>query len=326
MLGPSRSENMSNIQLVVQPEQPALLPSAFRNAPAFSIALDGYVRGKPWVDTKSPRANFNHHEGVDRLSTRSTCGQVLMAIRMGLFGRFRDQDGPRASVYVNDCDEDVCTSWALLSRPDLCQHTTNPLLNRLVGIEDLLDTTSGMYPIHKDAPILREAAWVFEPYRQFRLGGGLNKRDARAFRSTITDVTDRIHRYLTGRGESVPVDTRYERIGGGTGWTAVRELGAQARIGMLSDGIRVFVSVRERGNGRYDYVIGRASPFDPLDLNFLCAELEAEERLTLETNENTGDSWGGGDSTKGSPRVLGSVLVPEVVFRIVERRFKAEQG
>lgn len=311
---------MSNIQIVVEPQQPALLWGTFlQKAPAFSVALDGYVRGRPRFDAAGPRVNFNHHEGVDRLSTRSTCGQVLMAIRMGLFDRFRDQDGARAVVYTNDCDEDVCTSWALLSRPDLCQYATNPLLNRLVGIEDLLDTTSGMYPVHKDAPILREAAWVFEPYRQFRLGGGLDKRDARAFQSVITDVTDRIHRYLTGRGESVPIDTRYERIGGGTGWTAVREIGAQARIGMFSDGIRVFVSVRERGEGRYTYTIGRASPFVTPELRNLIAELEAEERLTLPSAEDSGDHWGGGETIMGSPRVQGSVIPPAELFRIVER-------
>lgn len=318
---------MSNIQLVVEPQQPALLWRDFlQRTPTFSVALDGYVRGKPRFDSAGPRVNFNHHEDVDRLSTRSTCGQVLMAIRMGLFDRFRDQDGPRASVYVNDCDEDVCTSWALLSRPDLCQYPTNPLLNRLVGIEDLLDTTSGMYPVHKDSPILREAAWVFEPYRQFRLGGGLDRRDASAFQSIITDVTNRLHRYLTGRGESVSVDTRYERIGGGTGWAAVREIGAQARIGMFSDGIRVFVSVRERVDGRHTYTIGRASPFVPLDFRMLRAELEAEERLTSDSNEDSGDYWGGGETILGSPRVLGSILAPGAVFRIVERRFKADQG
>lgn len=309
---------MHNIQIVVQPDQPATSWATFvRTIPAYAIALDGYVRGKPRFDPTGPRVNFNHHEDVDRLSTRSTCGQVLMAIRMGLFDRFRDEDGPRALVYVNDCDEDVCTSWALLSRPDLCQYSTNPLLNRLVGIEDLLDTTSGMYPVHKDAPILREAAWIFEPYRQFRAGGGLDKRDARAFQSTIINVTDRIHRYLTGRGEAIPIDTRYERIGGGTGWTAVREVGAAARVGMFSDGIRMFVSVRERENGRYTYTIGRASPFIPSDFKLLCAELEAEERLTRD--EDSVDQWGGGATIMGSPRIHGSVLPPEVVYRIVEQ-------
>lgn len=310
---------MEHLVLHVQPEQPAVLWGDFvSGSPPYSIALDGYVHGKPQFDPKGPRANFNHHEEVDRLSTRSTCGQVLLAIRMGLFDRFRDEEGPLVHAFVNDCDEDVCTSWALLSRPDLCQYTTNPLLNRLVGIEDLLDTTSGMYPVHKDAPILREAAWVFEPYRQFRLSGGLDKRDARAFESVITDVVGRIHLYLTGRGKSLPLDTRYDRIGGGTGWTAVREVGPQARVGMFSDGIRAFVSVRERGNGRYTYTIGRASLFTAPDLLELCKELQALEHLTMPSSAYSGDRWGGGATIMGSPRVHGSVIKPEEVFEVVE--------
>ncbi len=76
----------------------------------FSVALDGYVRGGPQYDLKGPRVSFNHHEDVDRLATRSTCAQVLMSLRQGLFGRFRDAQGPQAHVWVNDCDEDVCTS------------------------------------------------------------------------------------------------------------------------------------------------------------------------------------------------------------------------
>ncbi len=67
-------------------------------APAFSIALDGYVRGGPQYDWRGPHISFNHHEDVDRLATRATCAQVLMSLRSGLFGRFRDGQGPKAQV------------------------------------------------------------------------------------------------------------------------------------------------------------------------------------------------------------------------------------
>src|SRR5579885_1466163 len=79
-------------------------------APPYSIALDGFVNEGPIVDHQGPRANFNHHEGCSRLATLATCGQVLMAIRQRLFRLF---DKP-TTIYVNDCDEDVCTSWFLL--------------------------------------------------------------------------------------------------------------------------------------------------------------------------------------------------------------------
>jgi hypothetical protein len=270
-----------------------------RQAPQYSIALDGYVRGGPRFEAKTRRANFNHHEDVDRLATRSTCAQVLMAIRQGLFKCFRNDGGPIADVYVNDCDEDVCTAWTLLKHHHLAENAINPLVNRLVAMEDALDCTAGAYPFPKDLPVLRELAWVFEPYRNFRLSGQLDKKDPTAYRGIIVDVEHRILRHLTGNGDELPLDTRYERIGGGPGWAMVKEIGAQARTGMFSDGIQTFVSVRERTDGHYVYVIGKMAPFLPLDLGMLCARLNKIESTVY-------DLWGGGDTIIGSPRNRGS--------------------
>lgn len=227
----------------------------------FSIALDGYVHGGPKFDLDGPRVNFNHHEDVDRLATRATCAQVLMAIRQGLFSTFRNKDGPIAHVMANDCDEDVCTSWTLLRHHYLVQGALNPAINRLVAMEDALDATAGAYPFPKDLPALRELAWIFEPYRMFRLSGQIYKRNPDEFKSIIQDVELRIMLHITGRGQEVPLDTRYEILGGDSKCTVVREIGAQSRTGMFSDGIRVFVSVKERPDGRYAYVIGKMSPF-----------------------------------------------------------------
>ena len=58
----------------------------------FSVALDGYISDKPLFDSSGPYANFNHHEFVDRLSTRSTAGQVHIAVKMGLFQTFQHRD------------------------------------------------------------------------------------------------------------------------------------------------------------------------------------------------------------------------------------------
>lgn len=282
-----------------------------RASEPFAIALDGYVAEGPRFDPTGPRANFNHHEGVDRLATRSTSGQILLAIRQGLFETFRDDHGPRAVAYVNDCDEDVCMSWYLLSHGYLAAPTMNPLLNRIVGVVDMLDTTAGAYPLPIGLPLLEELAWIFEPYRRFRASGELDRRDADAFRSVITDVTNRIGEYVAGHGRSIPLDTRYEIIGGGAGWVLVREHGSQARTALFADGHRAFVAVRERPDGRFAYSAGRMSPFVPFPIPEILAALTAAE----------GDSevrWGGGNTIGGSDRSRGSRLSPSDVQRIVE--------
>lgn len=270
-------------------------------SPRYSIALDGYVRGGPQFEADAPRANFNHHEDVDRLATRATCAQVLMALRQGFFNCFRTSEGPTAHVCVNDCDEDVCMSWTLLKHHYLAEGAINPMINRLVAMEDALDCTAGAYPFPKDLPALRELAWVFQPYRQFRASGQLDRKDPAAFREIIADVELRILQHVMGKGKELPLDTRYESLGGGPGWSLVKEIGAQARTGMLSDGVRIFVSVRERADGRMTYVIGKLAPFIPLNLVKLTAELNLRE-------EAPEDLWGGGDVIMGSPRNNGSRL------------------
>jgi hypothetical protein len=193
-----------------------------------------------------------------------------------------------------------------------CEQTVNPLLNRLVMMEDMLDATAGAYPFPVDLPILRELAWVFEPYRQFRLSGQLAKRDAGAFRSVIEDVENRIYRHITGKGAELPLALDYTRLGGGKGWAFVQEKGAQARTAMFADGIQAFVSMRERGEGRYDYVVGRMSPFIPFDCR------RVYDACNMADHCEDGDRWGGSDTIGGSPRIKGSGIQPDDMVRLVE--------
>ena len=303
-----------SIELIVNPKVGGMSWQAFcAEAPTHSASLDGYVNEGPCFDDKKVLVNFNHHEGCDRLATRATCAQALMAIRQGMFHKFRDTFGPRLNVFVNDCDEDVCTSWFLLKNHHMVAGTMNPLINRLVAMEDALDSTAGAYPFPTDLPALQELAWVFEPYRHFRLNGGLDKRDSNTFRSIIVDVELRIMKHVTGRGNSMFLDTRYDIIGGGNGWSMVREIGAHARTAMFGDGIKAYVSVRERKDNRWTYTLGKLSPFIPFDLIKLTEVFNQEDMAVTDT-----DKWGGGNNIMGSPRVGGSSLDPEMLSQLIK--------
>jgi hypothetical protein len=232
-----------------------------------------------------------------------------MVLRQGLADCFRDANGFRATVYVNDCDQDVCLSWFLLKYAFLAEQTMNPLINRLVALEDALDATAGAYPFPIDLPMLGELAWIFEPYQRFRGSGELDRREPAAFRGVITDVEHRILRHIGGDGDSLPLDTRDRRLGGSR-WALVEEIGSQARTAMFADGIRAFVAVRERPDGRWTYTIGRMSPFVPFDVPGVLAALNEVEGTTT-------DCWGGSNTVGGSPRVGGSKLSPSEVERVV---------
>jgi hypothetical protein len=173
------------------------------------IALDGYVSGGPKKDLRFKIFNFNHHEDVPRLETRATCAQVLIAIRQGITELFSADVDNSVTVYVNDCDEDVCLSVFLLRYPHLVRNTINPAINRLVHIEDMLDTTAGAYPLPDDLPFLEDLAWIYAPYRSARRLGVLGLRDVDAYREVIETVGERIKLYILGNGSKIKLDTSW---------------------------------------------------------------------------------------------------------------------
>ena len=113
----------------------------FRNeSPSGSIALDGYVLAEPNFDKITKHINFDHHTFVQRLSTRSTTGQVAMAIKTGLFDSL---DFKNPNVYVNDADQDVCLSTRLLkNNVRMSGQKSEPLMNKLIEVQDKLDCTA----------------------------------------------------------------------------------------------------------------------------------------------------------------------------------------
>jgi hypothetical protein len=282
----------------------------------YGIALDGYVYGKPWFNPKAPSANFNHHEEVDRLSTRATCSQVLIAVRQKLLDRFRKNGEIELNVYVNDCDQDVCLSWFILKNSWMCENTINPALNRLVHIEDMMDTCAGSYPFNKDLPIIEKVSWVFEPYTKFRLSGGLDKKNASDYRSVIEDVENRIMQHITNGGGVAKLDTRYEVMQSNDRWALIKEHGKDARTVLSGDGIKAFVSVRERPDKNWTYSVGKMSPFVDFDIQGILAALNSAEG-------NAVDMWGGSDTIGGSPRYAGSKLSPAQVADVINNYFKA---
>src|SRR3954471_2552715 len=179
---------MSNISLSMRPEVAPLGWEEFcaTHGP-YTIGLDGYVASGSRFDPAGPRLNLDHHTGVDRLATRATCAQALLAIRQGLFECFRDGQGPRAEVCVNHCDEDVCTAWFVLTHAGLAAHGKSPALDRFVNLVDVLDTTAGTYQLPADLSALKELAWVFAPYYCFRRGGELDRAQAEGHRGVVAE-------------------------------------------------------------------------------------------------------------------------------------------
>ena len=295
------------INLNMRPDHTPLSWEQFcLSRPPFSAAIDGYVNAPPVVDLSGPFINMDHHVGVNRHATRATCAQALMKIRMGLFRTFSCDGEPTMEVWANDCDEDVCLTWFLLQNGNRFAKDLNPRLDQLVNVVDLLDTTAGMYPLPPDTGLAAERAWVFEPYNQSRQAGELAHKNASLFRTVVDTVHERIEAYIQGKAGQSQSDNRYKVIGGGPGWTMAREIGAGAKMALVSDGITAFVLVREANIGHWTYVVGRISELDPFPLPGVLKHLNNLE-------QNPADHWGGGTNIGGSPRTVGSRLSPTEV-------------
>lgn len=289
-------------ELIVRSDRPPLSWDEFREThPGGSIALDGYVGEGPQYDAEGPYYNANHHEDVNRLATLSTAQQILMGVRMGLDKAFTTDGKFSPSVYVNDCDQDVCAAWYLLDNISEARHPSASM-SRFISVAGVLDVTAGVFPYDRDLRILGELAWVFEPYAEFRASGEINRKDNDQYRSVIQSVGLRIGQHLLGRGDTAKLDTRYKVIGGGREWKLIEEEGKDGRLGALIDGVDAYVTAQEDGE-RWRYTIGRRSEFIPFDVPGLLDYFNELEACA-------DDKWGGSNIIGGSPRVEGSSLSP----------------
>lgn len=297
------------ITIHCEPNTPPMSWTRFRRtAPRGSVSIDGFVRGPIRWDPCRRVLNLNHHEGCDRLSTRCTAAQAVMLIRCGYFQALEGME--EIHVFLNDCDEDVIlTVWAL-RHAIMSETIVNPIFNRILNVEDMLDTTAGAYGYPVKMEALEENNWVFWPYKLARVNGTLSRRDPAEFLQVIDASCDRITQAVAGKGGREPLDASFETVGGGPGWSLVHETGLNARVGMFGAGIDAFVSVRRRPNGTWSYSVGRRSVFIPFDVAAILRALNRAEG-------NAKDPWGGGDTIAGSPRASGSRLPPERVAAIV---------
>ena len=286
--------------------------------PPFSIALDGYVMGQTKYCSSGPFANFNHHEAVDRLATRSTCMQIFFSIILGFFDSFR-KDGRRfAHVYVNDADQDVCLSYWLLTHPDEASSIKwEDPLSKFIVFEDFIDASAGAFPyddLNEPDSLLKRQAWVFEPYTTARSKRLLHSMTGPDLIQLIETISDRITQFADSEGQSIDIDTHPEIIGGGPGWKMIIETSIYARSTIYASGTSAFVGMRTRNDGNFTYVLGKMSPYVPFPLEKIYDTLNRVENL-----DSAHNAWGGSDIIGGSPRKTGSCLPSHELEKIINK-------
>ncbi|MFH1400721.1 MAG: hypothetical protein ABIH41_04325, partial [Nanoarchaeota archaeon] len=232
-----------------------------------SIALDGYVRAPPMRDFHARKFNFDHHEGVVRDATMSTCRQVLFAIKGGLFELLREDGKPKANVYVNDSDQDTSLAVWLLENYKMVERDHSiPHLNRLIDLTDRLDVTGGGFPLNLRDKLLAQHNWVFEPYNELRRSGALASIDAAGLTSNIEAVMRRLDKFVIGEGGEKSLNTEHRILYDSQyGYKIIDEIGGnEARYYLFSKGLDAFISlVATRPDGGRVWSVGRRSPYIP---------------------------------------------------------------
>jgi len=294
------------MNLIIQPNI-TISWEQFQVMPHKSIALDGFVKGGPRKN--ATHLNFNHHEDVDRISTRCTASQILVAIKGGLQPWLA---GEEPTAYVNDCDQDVCLStWLLKNRTFFEDTRSEPLISRLCWAVDMLDTFAGAYPLNPADELYEQICWIFADYTTARQNGTLNSLDSHGMRHIIESSHARIDRYRIGKAERRKADTRYEVLGRNSNCALVIEVGIDARTAMRRDGINGFLSLREH-NGKRILSVGKLQPMSLFPVLSILDAFNIAQGIQADDI----DRYGGRDSIGGSPRKKGCTQLLEIVKTI----------
>ena len=258
---------------------------------------------------RGPYRNFNHHESVDRSCTSATCEQVRRAVILGLYDLYHGEHGPRATVWVNDCDQDVCLATWIMFHP---ARAGEPWVRTLAYVEDLLDMSAGGFPLPDQRDLLGEIRWVFEPYTGRR--PVVSQLDDEGMARVIDEVHQRIEQFLAGQGETLPLLGDYRQLGGGEGWALVEINHQHARQKMVEGGFKAAVELFARKGDHYVYSIWRRSEYI---VDF--PVIEILKQLNHAEGYTDGDvrGWGGSENVGGSPRGVGSRLTPAQVEDVV---------
>lgn len=308
------------IQIVVRPRESITWDQFVANTPPCSIALDGMVRGGPRWDESTLHVNFDHHDGVVREATMSTAMQVYFAIKGGLMRRF----GGRATVYINDPDQDTALAcWLLRHHKQFDGVQSHPGLSRLLTLTDRWDITGGAFPMNLNDGLVNQHNWVFGPYTDLRKSGELARAGEATIRNTLEAVFRNIDALWRGEAGEKEMDRRHEILYTSSrhGFRIIDEIGGnEARYHLFSLGLldAGYVSiVARRPDGRIVYTIGRPSPYVDFPVPRFYPVLNAAEGLTM------ADGWNGSNLIGGSSRMNASGLPWERVADELEHDLDA---
>lgn len=287
----------------------------FDELPGRSIALDGAVQG-PRVDAAGQRFSFDHHAACVRLLTSATCRQVFDAVLLGL-----DPDGMQ--VFVNDLDGDTVLSvWLLTHAPRWRDRDAARRVRSLVECAATIDAHGPAYPV--DDPEL--SATFYE-----EMLGPVTAERARGYPAGVENVLAQALARLDAwwedgllpRRRGADTEAVQAELSDEGSWVlATMPAGGGDRVSAVAawlydNGHDRLIIGGQSPEGGWRYLVARRSDLVAgFPLPDLYPALNRREAEVRGAPLGQGQSWGGGSSVGGGPR-LDSVLDPAEVRKVV---------
>jgi len=299
--------------------------SSARKAPERTVFLDGACDSPPFLDNSRRVYNLDHHTGIIRSFTLSTCEQAAILVMKGL-----DLYEKKWMIWANDPDLDtILAIWVLLNHFYLTNRHSSitqaiiPIL-RLEGIIDGL----GLELTHFTAFPKKLLDETWEKIESLRKKEVIWKQSGRWEQMNVLDYTVEILKKID---ELVfhPDDFKDFR---GLNELARCELDDKTSAVVYSADMGIY-EIEEYLNRIYrrnpgililqkspgHYTIRKSDIFTPLDMNHIYERLNLYDRNVNGRKPN--NRWGGAGEIGGSPRETGTSLTPNEIVTIAKEAF-----
>ncbi|MBR9987752.1 MAG: hypothetical protein KFF68_17745, partial [Desulfosarcina sp.] len=316
-----------NLQVIIKAGL-TITASAARKAAPGTIYLDGVAQAEPFLDHDKKVYNLDHHEGCVRTFTLATCEQALIMCVKGLDLRDREW-----KIFANEPDLDtILAIWIILNHQrinnqDAIHRRSLFALVRLEGIIDALGLElrelCGL-----PADLLQKLMRVIDRLRmeelELKKAGEWSKTDFLAY---TVGVLRKLDQFLIKLGElddfkGVEELARIELTNNRIAVVVASDLGIyelEPHLTKLYGNRLGWVALRR---GEKNYTLRQMDLFMPVNLE------DVYQRLNFMDPAVKGrinvSRWGGSGDIGGSPRDLGTRLLPgEIVSAcrdVIEKR------
>ncbi|HSR53382.1 MAG TPA: CPBP family intramembrane glutamic endopeptidase [Acidobacteriota bacterium] len=296
-----------------------------RKSPSGTIYLDGAAKDVPFLDTERHVYNLDHHEGVVRSFTLSTCEQAYILLRKGLSLRDRDWH-----IYANEPDLDtILAIWVLLNHRRLMDEEAQELrgkilpLLRLEGVIDVHGLEMQELACFSDERYEEISAWLGELIKEEMEIKRADRWKEISFPEYTAEMLSRIDAlvYDPWHFDGFEVIDEIARVEITESQIAVicrsdagiydveKQLSAvhEKRLGLI---------VLQKSDDTY--TLRQVDLFLPVNLRRVYAQLNLIDPAAGHGEENR---WGGSADIGGSPRATGTHLTPAEIADALLRAF-----